>query len=55
MFLAFFTYLNEAVMYVISFAAVMVLLTSLIGLAIWIPRLMWARTIPLAHLRDGIG
>jgi hypothetical protein len=37
----FFTYLNDAVMGFISFAAVMVLLTSLIGLAIWMPRLMW--------------
>jgi hypothetical protein len=41
MLLAFFTYLNDAVMGSISFAAIMVLLTSLIGLAIWIPRLMW--------------
>ena len=41
MLLAFFTYLSDAVMGFISFAAVVMLLTSLIGLAIWIPRLMW--------------
>ena len=41
MLLTFFAYLNDAVMYFISFVAIIVLLTSLITLATWIPRLMW--------------
>ena len=41
MLLTSFAYLNSALMYLISLGAVLVLFSSLIGLAIWVPRVVW--------------
>jgi hypothetical protein len=41
MLLTSFAYLNDALIYLISLGAVLVLFGSLIGLAIWVPRLVW--------------
>ena len=41
MFLTLITYLGDGLMYFIALGAVIVLFASLIGLAIWIPMLVW--------------